>query len=71
MDGQHVKNSPNDLYVSKYDFLKAKQVIRCSDPQCVAIHDNGDTYVGSLRGVDVFDQKGQLENTMDRRYLCC
>ena len=47
MDCQHVQNSPHDLDVrSKCDYL-AQQVIDCSSPWCVAIHDNGDIYVGS------------------------
>ena len=68
MDGQHVQNSPHDLDVSKYDYLtlnNAQQVIRCSDPSCVAIHDNGDIYVGSWDDcIYVFDQTGQLKNTI-------
>ena len=68
MDGQHVQNSPHDLDVSKYDYLtlcNAQQVIRCSRPLCVAIHDNGDIYVGSSDGcIYVFDQTGQLKNTI-------
>ena len=69
MDGQHVQNSPHDLDVRpKHDYLtlcNAQQVIECSRPTCVAIHDNGDIYIGS--GDDciyVFDQTGQLKNTI-------
>ena len=63
MDGQHVQNSPRDLYVSKY-LGKAQQVIRSSKPLCVAIHDNGDIYVGKFRTIDVFDRTGELKNTI-------
>ena len=69
MDGQHVQNSPNDLDVRpKCDYrilCKAQQVIQCNRPWCVAIHDNGDIYVGSGDGcIYVFDQTGQLKNTI-------
>ena len=69
MDGQHVQNSPNDLDVlpiRDYRILcKAQQVIQCNEPMCVAIHDNGDIYVGSGDGcIYVFDQTGQLKNTI-------
>ena len=37
----------------------------CSRPSCVAIHDNGDIYVGSRDDcIYVFDQTGQLKNTI-------
>ena len=70
MDGQHVQNSPNDLNVRpKCDYhilCKAQQMIQCNWPRCVAIHDNGDIYVGSNDGcIYVFDQTGQLKNTID------
>ena len=69
MDGQHVQNSPHDLDVrSKRDYLTlcdVQQVIKCSQPVCVAIHDSGDIYVGSWDDcIYVFDQKGQLKNTI-------
>ena len=69
MDGQHVQNSPNDLDVrSKRDYhtlCNAQQVIQCNRPLCVAIHDNGDIYVGSdYHCIYVFDQTGQLKNTI-------
>eukprot|EP00731_Ephydatia_muelleri_P008269 Em0004g607a len=69
MDGQHVQNSPNDLDVRpKCDYhtlCNAQQVIQCNGPRCVAIHDNGDIYVGSDDGcIYVFDQTGQLKNTI-------
>ena len=71
MDDQHVQNSPHDLDVKpKHDYLtlcNAKQVIRCRNPLCVAIHDNGDIYVGSGdHCIYVFDQTGQMENTIGR-----
>ena len=51
MDGQHVQNSPNDLDVRPirdyHTLCNAQQVIHCNRPCCVAIHDNGDIYVGS------------------------
>eukprot|EP00731_Ephydatia_muelleri_P008497 Em0004g835a len=69
MDGQHVQNSPNDLDVRpKRDYhtlCNAQQVIQCKAPRCVAIHDNGDIYVGSCdHYIYVFDQTGQLKNTI-------
>eukprot|EP00731_Ephydatia_muelleri_P008550 Em0004g888a len=69
MDGQHVQNSPNDLDVrSKRDYhtlCNAQQVIQCNRPSCVAIHDNGDIYVGSgYHRIYVFGQTGQLKNTI-------
>eukprot|EP00731_Ephydatia_muelleri_P033413 Em0029g19a len=69
MDGQHVQNSPNDLDVRpKRDYhtlCKAQQVIQCNGPRCVAIHDNGDIYVGSDdHCIYVFDQTGELKNTI-------
>ena len=69
MDGQHVQNSPNDLDVRpKRDYrtlCNAQQVIQCNKPRCVAIHDNGDIYVGSEdHCIYVFDQTGQLKNTI-------
>ena len=72
MDGQHVQNSPNDLDVRpKRDYhtlCNAQQVIQCNKPRCVAIHDNGDVYVGSGDGcIYVFDQAGQLKNTIGSR----
>ena len=72
MDGQHVQNSPNDLDVRPkrvYRTLRsAQQVIQCNRPRCVAIHDNGDIYVGSDdHCIYVFDQTGQLKNTIGSR----
>ena len=69
MDGQHVQNSPIDLDVRpKRDYhtlCNAQQVIQCKGPLCIAIHDNGDIYVGSDDGcIYVFDQTGQLKNTI-------
>ena len=69
MDGQHVQNSPSDLDVRpKRDYhtlCDAQQVIQCNRPACVAIHDNGDIYVGSRDNcIYVFDQTGQLKNTI-------
>ena len=70
MDGQHVQKSPHDFDVrSKCDYLtlcKAHLVIECSSkPYCVAIHDNGDIYVGSNANcIYVFDRTGQLKNTI-------
>eukprot|EP00731_Ephydatia_muelleri_P007913 Em0004g251a len=72
MDGQHVQNSPNDLDVRpKRDYrilCNAQQVIQCNRPRCVAIHDNGDIYVRSENHhIYVFDQTGQLKNTIGSR----
>ena len=55
----------------KHDYLtlcNAQQVIWCSDPLCVAIHDKGDIYVGSWdHCIYVFDQIGHLKNTIGSR----
>eukprot|EP00731_Ephydatia_muelleri_P007873 Em0004g211a len=72
MDGHQVQNSPNDLDVRPirdYRILcNAQQVIQCNRPYCVAIHDNGDIYVGSHHDcIYVFDQTGQLKNTIGSR----
>ena len=69
MDGQHVQNSPRDLDVrSKHGYrtlCTAIQVIRCRNPLCVAIHDNGHIYVGSEDNcIYVFDLAGQLINSI-------
>ena len=69
MDGQHVQNSPNDRDVRpKRDYrilCNAQQMIQCNEPKSVAIHDNGDIYVVSDDGcIYVFDQTGQLKNTI-------
>ncbi|KAL5496491.1 hypothetical protein EMCRGX_G012788 [Ephydatia muelleri] len=69
MDSQHVQNSPNDLDVRPklvyHTLCNAQQVIQCNRSTCVAIHDNGDIYVGSHDGcIYVFDQIGQLKNTI-------
>ena len=70
MDGRHVQNSPHDLDV-RLDYLTlctAQQVIKCTYPLGVAIHDNGDIYVGSSAScIYVFDQTGQLKNTIGTR----
>ena len=69
MDGRHVQNSPHNLDVRpKHDYLtlcNAQQVFRCNNPLCVAIHYSGDIYVGSGNNcIYVFDQAGQLKNTI-------
>ena len=69
MDGQHVQNSPTNLVVRpKRDYntlCNAQQVIQCNRPRCVAIHDNGDIYVGSHDDfIYVIDQIGQRMNTI-------
>ena len=68
MDGEHVQNSPNDFDVRpKRDnptLCNVQQVIQCSLPICVAIHDNGDIYVGSYDDcIYVFDERG-MKNTI-------
>ena len=74
MDGQDVQNSPHDLDVQpklKYQTLcNPQQVINCSGcPLCIAIHDNGNIYVGSSANyIYVFDQTGQLKNTIGREF---
>lgn len=70
MDNQHIQGSPYDIDVRpkpNYRALSnAHQVIKCSSyPLCFAIHNNGDIYVGSWANcIYVFDQKGQLKNTI-------
>ena len=69
MDGQYIQNSPHDLDVRPkhvYSTLSnAHQVIKCKGPSGVAIHDNGDVYIGSSDNcIYVFDQSGQLKNTI-------
>ena len=68
MDGHHVQGSPYDLEVkSDYTSLcDVQQVIHVSGkPYCVAIHENGDIYVGSNDNhIYVFDQGGHLKNTI-------
>ena len=68
MDGQHVQNSPCDLDVgTKYSTLcNPEQVIKCSRPDSIAIHDSGDIYVSCLDDhcIRVFDQAGQHKRTI-------
>ena len=67
VDGHHVQGSPYDLEVkSDYTSLcDVQQVINVEDPLCVAIHENGDIYVGSDDDhIYVFDQGGHLKNTI-------
>ena len=67
VDGHHVQGSPYDLkvksdYISLCDF---QQAINVKDPLGVAIHGNGDIYVGSNdHHIYVFDQRGHLKNTI-------
>ena len=67
LNGQHVQNSPHDLNVlHTFDYKtlgNAQQVIKCrSGPYCVAIHDNGDLYVGASEScIYVFDTTGHLK----------
>ena len=67
VDGHHVQGSPYDLEV-KRDYTSlcdVQQVINVKDPLCVAIHENGDIYVGSYdHHIYVFDQGGHLKNTI-------
>ena len=68
MDGQHVQKSPYDMRVrGDYTTLcNPQQVISVSaKPYCVAIHTNGDIYIGSIDDhIYVFDQGGHLRNTI-------
>ena len=73
MDGQHVQNSPHDLYVRDYRTIKKdqkkKELIKCNGiPSCVAIHDDsGDIYVGCQdNNIYVFDKTGQPKNIIGR-----
>eukprot|EP00731_Ephydatia_muelleri_P007098 Em0003g1346a len=67
LNGQHVQNSPHDLNVlHTFDYKtlgNAQQVIKCrSGPYCVAIHDNGDLYIGASEYcIYVFDTTGHLK----------
>ena len=69
VDGHHVQESPYDLEV-KNDYTSlcdVQQVINVKAPMCVAIHENGDIYVGSVdHHIYVFDQGGHLKNTIGR-----
>ena len=73
LNGQHVQNSPHDLNVlHTYDYKtlgNAQQVIKCSSgPYCVAIHDNGDLYVGAWEDcIYVFDTTGHLKKIIGSR----
>ena len=68
VDGHHVQGSPYDLEVkSDYTSLCDVQqvIIVKGNPLCVAIHENGDIYVGSDdHHIYVFDQGGHLKNTI-------
>ena len=70
VDGHHVQGSPYDLEVkSDYTSLcnvQPLQVINVKGkPLCVAIHENGDIYVGSNdHHIYVFDLGGHLKNTI-------
>ena len=69
VDGHHVQGSPYDLEVkSDYPSLcDVQQAINLKDPSCVAIHENGDIYVGSYdHHMYVFDLSGHLKNTFGR-----
>ena len=67
MDGRHVQKSPYDLKV-KGDYatlLKPQQVITIAQPYCVAVHENGDVFVGcNNECIYVFDKSGQLKSTI-------
>ena len=68
IDGHHLQGSPYDLKV-KIDYTSlcdVQQVINVKGkPCCVAIHENGDIYVGSADDhIYVFDQGGHLKNTI-------
>ena len=65
VDGHHVQGSPYDINV-KSDYTDVQQVINVKGkPYCVAIHENGDIYVGSDdHHIYVFDQGGHLKNTI-------
>ena len=67
LNGQHVQNSPHDLNVlHTYDYKTlghVQQVIKCRNYPCgLAIHDNGDLYVGAYEDcIYVFDTTGHLK----------
>ena len=68
-DGHHIRGSPYDLEV-KCDYTSLchsdiQQVINVENSLCVAIHENGDIYVGSNdHRIYVFDQGGHLKYTL-------
>ena len=68
IDGQHIQRSPYDLEVrNHYSTLhNAQQVFPTkSNPLCVAIHENGNIYVGSDDdSIYVFDQGGNQKSTI-------
>ncbi|KAL5496775.1 hypothetical protein EMCRGX_G013133 [Ephydatia muelleri] len=71
MDGQHVQNSPCNLDVrpNYLTLCNPQHVVKCSkNPISITIHDNGDIYAGSsTHCIYVFDQTGQLKNTIGSR----
>eukprot|EP00731_Ephydatia_muelleri_P000396 Em0001g396a len=73
MDGQHVQNSPCDLDVRRHHqyntLCDPEQVIHCSCPSCIAIHDSGDICVACCKNhcIQVFDQAGQQKRTIGSR----
>ena len=71
MDGQHVQRSPYKLDVKLWDYRTlrdAQQAISVDKPRCVAVHENGDLYVGSEDShIYVFNPAGHLKNTIGSR----
>ena len=71
MDDQHVQKSSYNLEVRSYytSLCSAQQVIDANyKPLCVAIHENGDIYVGSLDDhIYVFNQSCSLKNAIGCR----
>ena len=61
VDGHHVQGSPYDIEVTS--LCDVQQVINVEDkPLCVAVHENGDIYVGCYdHHIYVFDQGGRLK----------
>lgn len=79
-DNQHVLSSPNvsdiDLCMkSRPDYCtwaNPQQVIKCEGgPFCIAIHDNGDMYVGCEDDfIYVFDQTNDLKDVIGNSGIC-
>ena len=69
MDGEHVQSSPFTVKVlSDCSTLchPQKLISVNGKPLSVAVHEDGDLYVGCITYMLVFDQDGHLKNTIGR-----
>lgn len=71
IDGRHVNNSPFDLEVQKqpkHDYTRLKppeEVAYVKNPWCLAVHRNGDIFVGSkANSIHVFDRSGTSKHSI-------